>query len=173
MQPRSDDSGNAEGSVPCAFSQTATVNSQGITSTFPEAQTETQDFTVVMEDNQWRISSARMACGWMALSLECVFSPCRLYFYDRAFRYAVPDIRWFPGMIAILSAGAYSDDWSGVHLKDVAFSALNESMSLETANMSDATRMFWFAFRANSWTTTVWRACVSRLCTAWRTLRSG
>ena len=50
----------------CVSSRRATVNSQGITSTFPEAQTETQDFTVVMEDNQWRISSCPdgLWLGW-------------------------------------------------------------------------------------------------------------
>ena len=43
VQPRSDDSGTAEGMYHVRFHQMATVNSQGITSTFPEAQTETQD----------------------------------------------------------------------------------------------------------------------------------
>lgn len=138
VQPRSDDSGNAEGTYHVRFQQTATVNSQGITSTFPEAQTETQDFTVVMEDNQWRISSCPDGLWLDGTEFERVFSPCRLYFYDRAFRYAVPDIRWFPHtdryfelLVRTLMIGPAS------YLKDVAFSALNESMSLETANMSD------------------------------------
>ena len=96
VQARSDDSGHAEGMYHVRFQQTATVNSQGITSTFPEAQTETQDFTVVMEDNQWRINSCPDGLWLDGAEFERVFSPCRLYFYDRAFRYAVPDIRWFP-----------------------------------------------------------------------------
>ena len=138
VQPRSDDSGAAEGTYHVRFQQTATVNSQGITSTFPEAQTETQDFTMVMEDNQWRISSCPDGLWLDGAEFERVFSPCRLYFYDRAFRYAVPDIRWFPHtdryfelLVRTLMAGPAS------YLKDVAFSALNESMSLETATMSD------------------------------------
>jgi len=138
VQPRSDDSGTAEGTYHVRFQQTATVNSQGITSTFPEAQTETQDFTMVMEDNQWRISSCPDGLWLDGAEFERVFSPCRLYFYDRAFRYAVPDIRWFPHtdryfelLVRTLMIGPAS------YLKDVAFSALNESMSLETANMSD------------------------------------
>ncbi|MGZ2399019.1 hypothetical protein [Rothia sp. 110740021-2] len=57
VQARSDDSGNAEGTYHMRFQQTATVSSQGITSTFPEAQIETHDFKMVMEDKQWRISS--------------------------------------------------------------------------------------------------------------------
>ncbi|WP_298593354.1 LpqB family beta-propeller domain-containing protein, partial [uncultured Rothia sp.] len=115
-----------------------TVNSQGITSTFPEAQTETNEFTVVMEDNQWRISSCPDGLWLDGTEFERVFSPCRLYFYDRAFRFAVPDIRWFPHtdhyfelLVRTLMAGPAS------YLKDVAFSALNESMNLETASMSD------------------------------------
>lgn len=138
VQPRSDDSGTAEGTYHVRFQQTATVNSQGITSTFPEAQTETQDFTVVMEDNQWRINSCPDGLWLDGTEFERVFSPCRLYFYDRAFRYAVPDIRWFPHtdryfelLVRTLMIGPAS------YLKDVAFSALNESMSLETASMSD------------------------------------
>lgn len=137
VQPRSDDSGTAEGTYHVRFQQTATVNSQGITSTFPEAQTETQDFTVVMEDNQWRINSCPDGLWLDGTEFERVFSPCRLYFYDRAFRYAVPDIRWFPHtdryfelLVRTLMIGPAS------YLKDVAFSALNESMSLETATMS-------------------------------------
>ncbi|WP_424827059.1 LpqB family beta-propeller domain-containing protein [Rothia mucilaginosa] len=138
VQARSDDSGHAEGMYHVRFQQTATVNSQGITSTFPEAQTETHDFTMVMEDNQWRINSCPDGLWLDGTEFERVFSPCRLYFYDRAFRYAVPDIRWFPHtdryfelLVRTLMAGPAS------YLKDVAFSALNESMSLETANMSD------------------------------------
>lgn len=138
VQPRSDDSGTAEGTYHVRFQQTATVNSQGITSTFPEAQTETNDFTVVMEDNQWRISSCPDGLWLDGTEFERVFSPCRLYFYDRAFRFAVPDIRWFPHtdryfelLVRTLMAGPAS------YLKDVAFSALNESMSLEAASMSD------------------------------------
>ena len=138
VQPRSDDSGTAEGMYHVRFQQTATVSNQGITSTFPEAQTETQDFTVVMEDNQWRINSCPDGLWLDGAEFERVFSPCRLYFYDRAFRYAVPDIRWFPHtdryfelLVRTLMVGPAS------YLKDVAFSALNESMSLETANMSD------------------------------------
>ena len=138
VQPRSDDSGTAEGMYHVRFQQTATVNSQGITSTFPEAQTETQDFTMVMEDNQWRISSCPDGLWLDGAEFERVFSPCRLYFYDRAFRYAVPDIRWFPHtdryfelLVRTLMAGPAS------YLKDVAFSALNESMHLEAASMSD------------------------------------
>lgn len=138
VQPRSDDSGTAEGTYHVRFQQTATVNSQGITSTFPEAQTETNDFTVVMEDNQWRISSCPDGLWLDGTEFERVFSPCRLYFYDRAFRFAVPDIRWFPHtdryfelLVRTLMAGPAS------YLKDVAFSALNESMSLGAASMSD------------------------------------
>ena len=138
VQPRSDDSGTAEGTYHVRFQQTATVNSQGITSTFPEAQTETNEFTVVMEDNQWRISSCPDGLWLDGTEFERVFSPCRLYFYDRAFRFAVPDIRWFPHtdryfelLVRTLMAGPAS------YLKDVAFSALNESMNLETASMSD------------------------------------
>ena len=126
VQARSDDSGNAEGTYHMRFQQTATVSSQGITSTFPEAQIETHDFKMVMEDKQWRISSC--PDGLWLDGTE----------FDRAFRYAVPDIRWFPHtdryfelLVRTLMAGPAS------YLKDVAFSALNESMRLEAVSMSD------------------------------------
>lgn len=126
VQPRSDDSGTAEGMYHVRFQQTATVNSQGITSTFPEAQTETQDFTVIMEDNQWRINSCPDGLWLDSAEFERVFSPCRLYFYDRAFRYAVPDIRWFPHtdryfelLVRTLMIGPAS------YLKDVALSLIH------------------------------------------------
>ena len=80
-------SNSAESTYHVRFQQTATVNSQGLTSTFPEAQTETQDFKLVKEDNQWRISSCPDGLWLDGSEFERVFSPYRLYFYDRAFRY--------------------------------------------------------------------------------------
>ena len=72
-----------------------------------------------------------------------MFSPYRLYFYDRAFRYAVPDIRWFPHienyfelLVRTMMSGPAS------YLKGVAFSALTDSMTLDEArlvNNQDAT----------------------------------
>lgn len=136
-------SNSAESTYHVRFQQTATVNSQGLTSTFPEAQTETQDFKLVKEDNQWRISSCPDGLWLDGSEFERVFSPYRLYFYDRAFRYAVPDIRWFPHienyfelLVRMLMSGPAS------YLKGVAFSALTDSMTLDEArlvNNQDAT----------------------------------
>ena len=70
VQPRSDDSGTAEGMYHVRFQQTATVNSQGITSTFPEAQTETQDLRWSWKITNGALAPARMVCGWTALSLS-------------------------------------------------------------------------------------------------------
>ena len=139
----SSSSNSAESTYHVRFQQTATVNSQGLTSTFPEAQTETQDFKLVKEDNQWRISSCPDGLWLDGSEFERVFSPYRLYFYDRAFRYAVPDIRWFPHienyfelLVRTLMSGPAS------YLKGVAFSALTDSMTLDEArlvNNQDAT----------------------------------
>ena len=131
-------SNSAESTYHVRFQQTATVNSQGLTSTFPEAQTETQDFKLVKEDNQWRISSCPDGLWLDGSEFERVFSPYRLYFYDRAFRYAVPDIRWFPHienyfelLVRMLMSGPAS------YLKGVAFSALTDSMTLDEAHLAN------------------------------------
>lgn len=131
-------SNSAESTYHVRFQQTATVNSQGLTSTFPEAQTETQDFKLVKEDNQWRISSCPDGLWLDGSEFERVFSPYRLYFYDRAFRYAVPDIRWFPHienyfelLVRTLMSGPAS------YLKGVAFSALTDSMTLDEAHLAN------------------------------------
>lgn len=147
VQARVDEGGSSsepsESTYHVRFQQTATVNSQGLTSTFPEAQTETQDFKLVKEDGQWRISSCPDGLWLDGSEFERVFSPYRLYFYDRSFRYAVPDIRWFPHienyfdlLVRTLMSGPAS------YLKGVAFSALTDSMTLDEArlvNNQDAT----------------------------------
>ena len=138
-QPLSDESSSSpEGTYHVRFQQTATVNSQGLTSTFPEAQTENQDFTVILEEGQWRINSCPDGLWLDGSEFERVFSPCRLYFYDRTFRYAVPDIRWFPHtdryfelLVRTLMVGPAS------YLKDVAFSALADSFTLDEAHISE------------------------------------
>jgi len=53
------------------------------------------EFAFVQEDGQWRISSAPDGIVLGAVAFTRAFAAVPLYYFDPAFRYLVPDLRWF------------------------------------------------------------------------------
>lgn len=54
----------------------------------------TQDFTVVREGGQWRISAAPDGVSIIRPRFSLIYTQQTLYFYDPDFSYRVPDVRW-------------------------------------------------------------------------------
>jgi len=54
------------------------------------------EFGFVQEEGQWRIAELGDGILISQQAFPSAFSPHTLYYYDRAFRNLVPDLRWFP-----------------------------------------------------------------------------
>ena len=99
-------------------------------------------FSLVREDGEWRIDSAPNLTVVSSPVFSVVFQNYPIYFYDRGYRYLVPDVRWFPirsssatRMIrAILEGPA---DWLG----DAVRTAIPEqtSLNIDSVPINDAT----------------------------------
>jgi hypothetical protein len=98
-------------------------------------------FSLVRENGEWRIDSAPNLTVVSSPVFSVVFQSYPIYFYDRAYRYLVPDVRWFPvrsssatRMIrAILEGPA---DWLG----DAVRTAIPEqtSLNIDSVPINDA-----------------------------------
>jgi hypothetical protein len=53
-------------------------------------------FSFVLENSQWRLSSAPDATVLIRPVFDVVFSPYSVFFVDRQKRFLVPELRWFP-----------------------------------------------------------------------------
>lgn len=78
----------------------AQVDSVGLWTTYPIAQTRELDFKLVKENNQWRISSAPNATVLVKPVFDVLFKSYSLYFYDNENKYLVPDLRWFSSRVS-------------------------------------------------------------------------
>lgn len=77
------------------FTSTAWVDAQGrYTETPPSEQRLVYSFTQV--GGEWRISGAPPGIVLTVNSFDAVFRAVPLYFFDPAYNYLVPDIRWAP-----------------------------------------------------------------------------
>jgi hypothetical protein len=54
------------------------------------------DFRLLQENGEWRISSAPNLTTLLRPNFQVLFQAVPVYFWDRAFAYLVPEIRWFP-----------------------------------------------------------------------------
>lgn len=54
------------------------------------------EFRLLQENGEWRISSAPNLTSVLAPNFNVLFKAIPVYFWDKAFAYLVPDIRWFP-----------------------------------------------------------------------------
>ncbi|MFJ2621467.1 LpqB family beta-propeller domain-containing protein [Glutamicibacter sp. NPDC087344] len=71
------------------------VDEQGVRTVYPDHSTRAVDVVVSKVDDQWRISDAPNGVMLESSTFNKIFSAQTLYFYDAAYRYLVPDIRWF------------------------------------------------------------------------------
>jgi hypothetical protein len=63
-------------------------------------EVESLRYRLVQEEGEWRISSAPSLTVVTPPVFEVVFQAYPVYFLDPAFRYLVPDLRWFPSRIS-------------------------------------------------------------------------
>lgn len=86
---------NSDGVLDYAFTSSAFVDERGrYFRTELNQQRLTYSFAQV--DGQWRISAAPTGIVLTENSFDVVFRAQSLYFYDPAFNYLVPDLRWVP-----------------------------------------------------------------------------
>jgi hypothetical protein len=79
---------------------TSTVDADGIRTPTGANTTQAVSFALIMVDGEWRISSAPDGIMLQVANFAALYSSYSLYFYDPAFTYAVPDVRWFSGKAA-------------------------------------------------------------------------
>lgn len=74
----------------------ATVDEVGEYRSLDEIEQRTLFFNLVQQRGEWRIDSAPNLTVVSSPVFSVVFQSYSIYFYDRGYRYLVPDVRWFP-----------------------------------------------------------------------------
>ena len=73
----------------------ASVDELGRFSTSASVSSQTLDFRLVLEDNEWRISGLSDGIVLTEAAFAEAFSSYRLYYFSAGYRELVPDVRWF------------------------------------------------------------------------------
>jgi len=73
----------------------ASVNELGRFATSVSVSSQTLDFRLVLEDNEWRISGLADGIVLTEAAFAEAFSSYRLYYFSAGYRELVPDVRWF------------------------------------------------------------------------------
>lgn len=119
----------------------ATVDQYGEYRSIEEVDQRSLFFNLVREDGEWRIDSAPNLTVVSSPVFSVVFQSYPIYFFDRGYRYLVPDVRWFPirsssptRMIRALLNGP--SEW----LSDAVRSAIPEetSLTIDSVPINDA-----------------------------------
>ena len=76
------------------------IDSVGLRTSYATGQTRTLNFSLVKENNQWRISSAPNVTVLVKPVFDVLFKSYALYFYDGQNKYLVPDLRWFSSRVS-------------------------------------------------------------------------
>ena len=76
------------------------IDSVGLRTSYATGQTRTLNFSLVQENNQWRISSAPNVTVLVKPVFDVLFKSYALYFYDGQNKYLVPDLRWFSSRVS-------------------------------------------------------------------------
>ena len=119
----------------------ATVDQYGEYRSMEEIDQRSLFFNLVREDGEWRIDSAPNLTVVSSPVFSVVFQSYPIYFFDRGYRYLVPDVRWFPvrsssptRMIRALLNGP--SEW----LSEAVRSAIPEetSLTIDSVPINDA-----------------------------------
>lgn len=119
----------------------ATVDEVGEYRSLEEIEQRTLFFNLVQEEGEWRIDSAPDLTVVSSPVFSVVFQSYSIYFYDRGYRYLVPDVRWFPvrsssatRMVRALLDGP--SEW----LEDAVRTAIPEltSLTIDSVPINDA-----------------------------------
>lgn len=77
------------------FDVESMVDSDGVLTDMPENSTEAMTVETEEVDGEWRISKVPDGISLDSAQFSALYASHTLYFYDRSYRYAVPDVRWF------------------------------------------------------------------------------
>jgi hypothetical protein len=119
----------------------ATIDEFGEYRSMPEVESRSLFFGLVRENGQWRIDAAPNLTVVSSPVFSVVFQSYPIYFFDRGYRYLVPDVRWFPvrsssptRMVRALLQGP--SEW----LTDAVRSAIPEqtSLTIDSVPINDA-----------------------------------
>lgn len=120
----------------------ATIDEFGEYRSNEEVEQRSLFFGLVREQGEWRIDSAPNLTVVSSPVFSVVFQSYPIYFFDRGYRYLVPDVRWFPvrsssatRMIRAMLEGPA--DW----LADAVRSAIPEqtSLNIDSVPINDST----------------------------------
>ena len=119
----------------------ATVDEVGEYRSLDEVEQRTLFFNLVQQQGEWRIDSAPNLTVVSSPVFSVVFQSYSIYFYDRGYRYLVPDVRWFPvrSSSATRMVRALLDGPSG-WLEDSVRTAIPEltSLTIDSVPINDA-----------------------------------
>jgi hypothetical protein len=73
----------------------ASIDELGRFSTSASVSSQTLDFRLVLEDNEWRISGLADGIVLTEAAFAEAFASYRLYYFSAGYRELVPDVRWF------------------------------------------------------------------------------
>lgn len=119
----------------------ATIDEFGEYRSMEEVESRSLFFGLVRENGQWRIDAAPNLTVVSSPVFSVVFQSYPIYFFDRGYRYLVPDVRWFPvrsssptRMVRALLQGP--SEW----LTDAVRSAIPEqtSLTIDSVPINDA-----------------------------------
>ena len=115
------------------------LDAHGVYSALPAGSERVLDFTLTREQGEWRITSAPNLTVLNRPIFDVIFQSYSLYFFDKQFKYLVPDVRWFPAraststrMVTELFAGP--SEW----LSKAVTTAIPEGMKLSIASVTVA-----------------------------------
>jgi hypothetical protein len=74
----------------------AIVTSDGEYSAVAKGTVRSLDFKLIKQRGQWRISEAPNLTLVIKPVFDVIFRSYSVYFFDKQFKYLVPDLRWFP-----------------------------------------------------------------------------
>jgi Lipoprotein LpqB beta-propeller domain/Sporulation and spore germination len=87
---------SADGSATVSLGISATVDAVGHYTVGKTGAKANLHFKLVQTNGQWRIASAPNALVMIRPVFEVIFHSYEVYFFDRTYRYLIPDLRWFP-----------------------------------------------------------------------------
>jgi len=125
-----------DGHVVLTVTQQATVDADGVYKTSDGGQTPLS-FELAKVEGQWRISKAPDGIVLGVDQFASVFHQYPLMYFDPAWRYLVPDMRWFPSINAPTRiATALIDGKPSSWLAGSVVSAFTDDVSLDPVSVS-------------------------------------
>lgn len=106
------------------------VDSDGVATQMPAGTKESIPVTLTQVDGEWRISKLPDGTAIPEETFKVIYGAYPIYFYDPAFTYAVPDVRWFIKKKTVKSMTSALLAGPAPYLKGAVVSAFPSGMKL-------------------------------------------